>query len=142
MDTRKIDVWESPYDLGKLSMDRQSLCVAKSVTDSMGKVTFNMIWQSTNLSPRMSVSWISQYALNWTLSVPDPGVQVTIGGMWQRCERGQIFDIDMAGVFQPSLNPPKAGFLNIGTSSYPGASGIHIIVGMMNLSGGFDPVCS
>ena len=143
MSTRNVELWESPYDLQKLSSNGFSFCIAKSVIDSSGNLTFNMVWKALNLAPRAKVSWTVQYGLNWTLDVPTGNAQVTLGGVWQACNPGEVYDIDSVGLFQSSTVPAQPGYLKIGKNgySYGGSSGIHIIVGVQSPGGGFDPVC-
>ena len=142
MSQRNVDVWESPYDLQKLASNGFHYCIAKSVIDSSGNLTFNMVWKSLNLSPRASISWTTQYALNWTLNVPASNAKITLGGIWQPCNPGEVYDIDSVGLWQPSTVAPKPGYLTVGSNgySYGGSSGINIIVGVQSPGGGFDPV--
>ena len=143
MSSRNIAIWESPYDLQKLSSDGLNLCIAKSVIDSSGHPSFNMVWKSLNLAPRANISWNTQYGLNWALNVPTANAQVTLGGVWQACNPGEVYDIDNVGLFQPSTVTPQPGYLKVGKNgySYGGSSGIHIIVGVQSSPGAFDPVC-
>ena len=142
MTQRNVDVWESPYDLMKLDANGFSYCIAKSVIDSSGKPTFNMVWRSLNLSPRATISWTVQYGLNWTLNIPAGNAQVTVGGIWQPCNPGEVYDIDSIGLFKPSTVPAKANFLMVGKNGYKygGSSGINIVVGVKSPGGDFDPV--
>lgn len=141
-DNRTVALWESGYNLGKLSTNGFSYCIAKSVVDSTGALTYNMVWQSKGLSPRASVTWTVQYGLNWTLDIPTGNAQVTVGGAWQACNPGQVFDVDSNGVFQPSSIASKPAFLKIGKNGYhyAGTSGIHILVGVQTPAGDFEPV--
>lgn len=139
---RTVAIWESPYDLRKLGDNGFDFCIAKSVIDSTGKLTFNMVWQSKALGPIIDVSWTTQYALNWTVDVPTGGARVKEGGFWHPCNPGDVFDLDKTGLFHPSTVPAKAGFLKLGNNGYqyPGKSGIHVIVGVKNLAGKYDAV--
>lgn len=143
MSNRNVDVWESPYDLGKLASNGFNFCIAKSVIDSSGNLTFNLVWKSKNLAPRDSISWTVQYGLNWTLTVPTGNAQVVLGGVWQACNPGEVYDIDSVGLFQPSTISSQPGYLKVGKNgySYGGSSGIHIIVGVKSPGSDFDPVC-
>ena len=143
MSNRNVVLWESPYDLQRLASNGFNFCIAKSVIDSSGMPTFNMVWKSLALAPRASVSWTTQYGLNWSLDVPTGNAQVTLGGLWQACNPGQVYDIDSLGLFQPSSVPSQPGYLKVGKNGYAygGSSGIHIIVGVQSPSGDFDPVC-
>jgi hypothetical protein len=143
MDTnRTVALWESPYDLHKLSDNGFSFCIAKSVIDSQGNLTYNLVWKSLALSPRSTVTWTVQYGLNWTLDIPTGNAQVTIGGIWQACDPGQVFDVDKFGLFQPSSVASRPGFLTVGKNNYryDGTSGIHIIVGVQTPAGDFEAV--
>jgi hypothetical protein len=143
-DARTIAFWEGAADLLALSNSKFNLQFAKSVIGPDGALTFNMVWQSKNLAPRTNISWTPVYGLNWTLEIPTSGISVTVGGIWQTCAIGQTFDISPVGLFTPSTVTGKPNFMNIGTNkySYSGVNGIHIIVGVQNASGGFDPVSS
>ncbi|MCJ1315075.1 hypothetical protein MMC15_000390 [Xylographa vitiligo] len=101
-----------------------------------------MVWQSKALAPRASVTWTVQYGLNWTLDIPAGNAQVTVGGIWQAVNPGQVFDIDSNGLFQPSSVASKPAYLKIGKNGYhyAGTSGIHIIVGVKTPSGDFEPI--
>ncbi|MCJ1379038.1 hypothetical protein MMC17_002137 [Xylographa soralifera] len=139
---RTVALWESAYNLGKLSTNGFSYCIAKSVLDSTGALTYNMVWQSKHLSPRASVTWTVQYGLNWTLDIPVGNAQVTVGGIWQACDPGQVFDLDSNGLFQPSSVASKPAYLKIGKNGYhyDGTSGIHILVGVKTPEGEFEPI--
>ncbi|MCJ1435479.1 hypothetical protein MMC27_004852 [Xylographa pallens] len=139
---RTVALWESAYNLGKLSSNGFSYCIAKSVLDSTGTLTYNMVWQSKSLAPRASVTWTVQYGLNWTLDIPAGNAQVTVGGIWQACNPGQVFDLDSNGLFQPSSVSSKPDYLKIGKNGYhyAGTSGVHIIVGVKTPDGQFEPI--
>lgn len=139
---RTVALWESPYNLQKLPSNGFSYCIAKSVIDTSGSSTFNLVWQSLALAPRATVTWTVQYSLNWTIDIPSGNAQVTIGGDWQACNPGQVFDIDKNGLFQPSTVASNPGFLKIGKNNYKydGASGIHIVVGVQTSANDFQPV--
>ncbi|KAL9043860.1 MAG: hypothetical protein Q9214_002964 [Letrouitia sp. 1 TL-2023] len=140
-DDRTVDLWESPYDLGLLSKNDFNFCIAKSVIDTSGNLTYNMVWQSLGLSPRATVTWTVQYGLNWTLDVPTGNAKVTIGGQWQACDPGEVFDLNKLGLFEPSSVAPKPGFLKVGKNHYiyDIKSGVHIIVGVRSPGSDFEP---
>ena len=142
---RTVALWESAYDLKRLSANGLNFCIAKSVIASDGTESFNLVWQSKGLAPRSTIQWTVEYGLNWTLEIPSVDAQVTIGGAWQACSPGQVYDIDSVGLFQSSSVPPQPNALKIGKNGYhyPGTSGIHILVGV-RIPGGaendFEPV--
>ncbi|KAI0128233.1 hypothetical protein F4776DRAFT_664980 [Hypoxylon sp. NC0597] len=84
------------------------------------------------------------YAFNWTMNVPAAGFTVSMGGLWQRCELGQSFDIESTGLFSPSVDTSssKSGYLNIGKTEFDfqGQGQIHIIISIQNLNRGYDPI--
>jgi hypothetical protein len=98
----------------------------------------------------MNISWSVQYAFNWTAEAPQPGVSVTLGGIWQAANKGEVWNIDTNGLFQQdTTDPGKAGWLSIGnvSYSYPDPSDptktvpIYIIVGIQNSTTlDFDPI--
>ena len=144
MTDRTVALWEYPYDLGQLNANGLKFCVAKSVIDGTGKVHYNMVWRSLGLAPRAVITWTVQYGLNWTLDVPTAKANITIGGAWQPCNPGQVFDIDDVGLFQPSAEPPTPKFLKIGKNGYKygGSSGISIVIGAKSADGNWEPVSS
>ncbi len=63
---REVAVWESAADLLALSQNKFNFQFAKSVLGKNGEITYNIVWQSKNLGPRLSISWEPIYALNWS----------------------------------------------------------------------------
>lgn len=141
--TRTVALWETPYDLKKLASNGFNYCNAKSVLDNAGNLTYNPVRRSLALSPRATITWTVRYGLNWTLAIPTGNAQVVIGGIWQPCNPGQVFDVDQNGLFQPSSVASKPGFLMIGKNNYhyAGTSGIYITVRVQTTPGAnFEPV--
>ncbi|TLD03857.1 hypothetical protein PgNI_11352 [Pyricularia grisea] len=85
-------------------------------TDNDKPPISNVVWKSLALQPKASISWVVEYGLNWTLTLPTDGISVTVGGDWQVCNKGESFDLDSIGEW----------------SRYPDADGIHIVVGVKN----------
>ena len=56
--------------------------------------------------------WKDQYGLNWTSSLPGPGISVIIGGEWQACNLGEVFDIDSNGFWVVFQSPVRSGLLH------------------------------
>lgn len=139
---RTVALWESAYNLRKLKQNGFNYCIAKSVIDSSGQLNFNMVWRSQNLAPRANITWTVEYGLNWTLDVPIGSAQITMGGDWQSCAPGQVYDVDEDGLWAPSSEPSKSGYLKVGKNSYRYGTntGINIIVGVKTPEGEFEPV--
>ncbi|KAK0543486.1 hypothetical protein OC845_006105 [Tilletia horrida] len=135
MSTRKVTVFESAFDQTTLAGYNYCLNVAKRVVGANGQTASNVVWKSLALAPNMSVSWDVKYALNWTADVLTQGASVSIGGNWKPCDKGQVYDLDNGGRWQPSSAPADPDFLNVGKVGYqyPGVlTGIHILVGVLN----------
>ncbi|RYP58044.1 hypothetical protein DL769_009138 [Monosporascus sp. CRB-8-3] len=139
---RTIQVWETAYNAEKLSQNHWNFQIAKSVATSSTEKTFNVVWQSKNIAPSTTIAWNSIYALNWTATVPADGLSVTLCGKWQTCSNGEIYDLDTNGFWTTSSATPKEQYMNVGkvNYAYPGVDGIHIVVGILNNSGSFDPI--
>ena len=146
MSQRTVALWESGYDNTLLNNNGFKFCIAKSVIDKTGQLSFNMVWQSKVPRPRATISWNVQYGLNWTTAVPSGNAQVSVGGAWQACNPGDSYDLNADGLWvksNPATSQPKPNFLNIGKNNcqYPGVTGINIIVGVLNSAGDdYDPV--
>jgi len=125
-----------------LSQNHWNFQIAKSVSTPDQAAHSNVVWQSKALAPRTIIQWKDLYGLNWTSTLPDPGVTVTIGGKWQACAKGEVFDIDSNGFFTASQVAKDKNFLKVGKVNYqyPGAPGLHIIIGIQNSEGYFDPI--
>ncbi|KAK0708859.1 hypothetical protein B0T21DRAFT_428120 [Apiosordaria backusii] len=145
-DVRTLHWYESAADNQSIAANGWRFQVAKSVATANAAPTFNVVWQSQGVAPATDISWKVQYALNWTAAVPANGVKVSVGGTWQRCNKGETYDLNEQGYWVPSASPAGpdgAGWLNIGSInySYPGVLGIHIIVGVMNNeTGRYEPI--
>ena len=74
--------------------------------------------------------------------MPPPGAPIFVGGIWQACDPGQVFDINSIGLFQPSSAQLIDGYMKVGDNEfqYAGDSGIHVVVGMRYPGGEFEPV--
>lgn len=116
---------------------------AKITADSLSLVAFNVVWQSKALQPFVDVKWVPEYGFNWTADAPGDGVSVTIRGRWQECKTGQIYDLNQYGVFTKSSSAPVPGYLAIGNNDFytdDSPNGIHIVIGIKNKAGSFDPI--
>jgi hypothetical protein len=151
MATRTFHWYESAEDLVSINKNKWHLYLAKAVsTPSNQSGPPNVIWRSSAGAPRINITWSVQYAFNWTAEAPQPGVSVTLGGLWQAANKGEVWDIDSNGLFQQNTTVPgKAGWLSIGnvSYSYPDPNDptntipIYIIVGIQNSSTlDFDPI--
>jgi hypothetical protein len=72
-----------------------------------------------------------------------PGANVTIGGKWQACDKGQIFDIGSNGFFTESESDPVDGCIAIGNNNFhpEGGAGIYIVIGIKDTeTGKFNPI--
>ena len=131
---RTVDIWESQSDLYLLNQGGFQFNIAKSVLDSKGNLSYNMVWQSQFLAPKMTFDWTVQYALNWTNAIPGLGLTVTMGGFWKDTNPGDVWDIDEYGIFVPTKTGKKMeGYLKIGENRrapVAGQNGIHIVVGI------------
>lgn len=142
---RKITVWESQYDGVQLQKNKYNFNIAKAVSDgSGGAAAANLIWQSKAIAPITEITWNTVYALNWTATLPAKGVSIQVGGTWQKCAKGEMFELTPSGYWKSSQLPPVSGFMGAYIDySYPGAEdGIHVVIGQQNASGGFDPIFS
>ncbi|KAH8908530.1 hypothetical protein BR93DRAFT_489877 [Coniochaeta sp. PMI_546] len=140
-DTRTLNWFESDADNKSILDNGWNFQIAKSVATGSAAPTYNLVWQSQALAPVTIISWKIQYALSWTAAVPSDGVKIKIQGQWQKCDKGQSFDIDSRGYWRPStkpVSPSDASWLNVGNInySYPGVLGLHIIVGVLNAQTG------
>lgn len=146
MSDRTLNWYESADDSTAIISNGWNFQIAKSVATGTGTPTYNLVWQSQALAPITTISWKVQYALSWTAAVPTAGVKVKIQGQWQKCDKGQSFDIDNNGYWQPSAtkpDPTDAAWLKVGNInySYPGVLGLHIVVGVFNaVTGKFEPI--
>ena len=143
MSTRTVHCWEREADSDFISGNNWLWQIAKAVTSGSGSSTSNVIWSSQGLAPNMAVSWDVIYALNWTATVPDSGVTVTIGGVWQECAKGEVYDLNANGFWTSSSATPQPGWMKVGNVDYqyPGVQGIHIVIGVKNgASGNFDVI--
>jgi hypothetical protein len=140
--SRTIQLYESGYDVKMLDDNKWNFQIAKSVANADGTVQYNVIWQSRSVAANTFITWEAQYGMNWTQTLPDPGASVTVGGEWQACSLGQVFDIDKYGLWVPSSVPSEAGFMKVGTVNYqyPGVVGIHIVIGIQNSDGSFGTI--
>jgi len=141
---RTIQVYESAFNANKLNSYGWNFQIAKSVNNGDGNAAFNVIWQSKSVAPNTLIVWQDVYALNWTAAVPAAGVSVTISGEWQSCMLGESYDLNATGFWTKSTSTTKADpkFMNVGNMlyQYPGADGIHIVIGIQNAGGNFDPI--
>jgi hypothetical protein len=81
--------------------------------------------------------------MNWTASIPGTGATVHIGGKWQECVKGRVYDIGEDGFWIASAEEPKVGWVKVGKVNYKyaGVIAVHIIIDVKNaLTGKFDPI--
>jgi hypothetical protein len=139
--TKTVYVYEKQSDITKLSQGGLTFQIAKSVVDASGNLVYNVVWQSQKLAPHFSISWTTQYALNWTLTIPGSSVAIVAGGNWQPCNPGDSYDLDKNGEWVKSATTGTANVLNVGSNGYQ--DGIHILVGIQRGSTNFyDTVSS
>ncbi|KAH6689071.1 hypothetical protein F5X68DRAFT_189819 [Plectosphaerella plurivora] len=137
MSVRTLNWFESAFDATIISKNGLSLQVAQAVASGSSTAAYSMVWKSRDLSPMSSISWKAEYALAWTANVPNQGVAVRIRSEWQPCNKGESFDIDQLGYWQPSkklVEASSASWLNVGNIEYADSSvlGVHIVVGVRN----------
>jgi hypothetical protein len=140
---RTIQVYESAFDANKLQQNKWTFVIAKCVADGVGTPgRFNVIWQSKGIAPNILIEWKDVYGLNWTANVPDPGASITLGGNWQYCGLGQVYDLNETGFWSASSAAGDSRFMNVGKVNYkyPGSDGVHIVIGIQNSDGGFDTI--
>ncbi|KAK0743966.1 hypothetical protein B0T18DRAFT_293130, partial [Schizothecium vesticola] len=142
---RTLYWYEAEADARLIKQNGWNLQVAKSVAAGNAAPTYNLVWQSQALAPVTEISWTDEYALGWTAVVPSDGVRVSVMGRWQKCNKGESYDINPLGYWEPSSDTRSAtpGWLNVGRVNYqyPNVLGIHIIVGVKNArTGFFEPV--
>jgi len=140
---RQLTIASDGPTLAKLGASQYQLHVAKSVIGSNGQPTFNVVWQSKALQPYVDIKWEPEYGMNWTADSPQDGISVTIRGIWQPCKTGQIFDLNAQGVWTKSASPPVPSFMAIGNNDFyteDAQNGIHVVIGIKNKSGSFDPI--
>jgi len=127
-----VIVQEKSGDLQILNDNRYSLQVAKSVSAPGGDPSFSLVYLSSFLGPTMSVSWETQYGLNWSTKVPYPGAKVEYYGNWQACKPGDSYQLNSTGDWVLSTNDPSAdkNSLNV-INNY---QAVNIIVGMQDSS--------
>jgi len=146
MSVRKLNWFESQLDAVNIGNNQWNLQVAKAVASGTGTPTYNLVWQSRAQAPITSLSWKVEYALGWTASVPGQGVQVSIMGNWQPCNKGEAYEINSIGYWDRSTEPADpndAGWLKVSKINYryPGVLGVHIVVGIRNAeTGRYDPI--
>ncbi|KAF5628515.1 splicing factor 3b [Fusarium sp. NRRL 25303] len=135
MTTYTATTQESTTDLAILREGGLQLQVEKSVADTSGTVTYNVVYQSHDLAHNMTVQWTTNYALNWITSIPNAGAKVEYEGNWQTCNAGDSWDLDSTGSWQPNQNNPSAkkNCLNVGKNGYE--ENVYIVVGVADKSG-------
>lgn len=121
-------IQENNNDLETLSKNKYQLQVAKSVSSPGSKPKFNVVYKSQTIVANVDVYWTTQYGLNWTTSIPNPGAEITFAGVWQLCELGQSCDhIAFGGWALSNDNPHKdENSLNVGVNCY---QPVNIVVG-------------
>ena len=141
--TRVITVWQGQYDLAQLKQSGYNFQIAKSVaTTPGGPPKYNVVWKSKAIAPTTKISWDQVYALNWTADLPVSGAAVIVGGSWQQCAKGEVYDLDANGFWVKSSETPKPGFMSVGKVKYqyPNTPGINIVIGVQNESGDYDSI--
>ena len=143
MSTRTLTVWQAQYDQNLLKKSGYNFQIAKSVARSSGgQPSYNVVWKSKSIAPITNISWDVEYALNWRADVPAAGASVDVGGFWQRCEKGEVYDLNSDGYWAKSSEAKVPGFLKVGKVNYKygDTPGIHIVVGIRNASNDYDPI--
>ncbi|KAF2835457.1 hypothetical protein M501DRAFT_454869 [Patellaria atrata CBS 101060] len=138
---RKITIFESQYDAAKLKSNGYQFQIAKTVLKGSGEAETNMVWKSKAIAPVTAISWDVVYALNWTADLTYASAQVTVGGVWQQCNKDQGYELGPDGYWVASSVKPKPGYMLAKINyQYPETSGIKVIIGVQNESGDYDPV--
>ncbi|EGU87815.1 hypothetical protein FOPG_07026 [Fusarium oxysporum f. sp. conglutinans race 2 54008] len=123
-----------------LGNENYQLQLAKSVTNSSGSVTYNMVYQSQLLAPDMEIQWTANYGLNWAANSPNPGATVNYAGNWQPCAAGESYDLNNVGAWVPNQSNPNAkpNCLNVGNNDY--GESVYISVRVQDASGNWSPI--
>ncbi|KAH6877102.1 hypothetical protein B0T10DRAFT_520551 [Thelonectria olida] len=140
---RTLTWWQSRADFELIQGNHWNFQITQAVAAGQASPESNIIWKSKALAPFTAISWKDRYALNWTATLPLPGVELSIYGNWQPCSKGQVFDLNENGFWAPSRAPGKPGWLSVGNINYkyPGIPGIHIVVGVLDAtSGEYSPI--
>ncbi|MCJ1407579.1 hypothetical protein MMC19_001650 [Ptychographa xylographoides] len=143
MSERNLIVWQSKPDQDRLRKSGYNFQIAKSVSTAPGgPLSYNVVWKSRGIAQKSSISWRAVYALNWTPYIPAAGANVNVGGHWQQCNKGDVFDLDNNGFWRRSGEAQAPEFLKVGKVhySYPDTPGIHIVVGVLSASGDYDSI--
>ena len=82
--------------------------------------------------------WDVEYGLNWTASIPGGNVKINLGGDWQSCALGEVYDLAADGFWQKSAVVADPNFMKIGVNNSP-TSGLHVVVGVRT-DGVFQPI--
>lgn len=141
MTTYTAIVQENHEDFDLLYSNNYILQLAKSVLGSGAHPTFNIIFKSIPLAPNMNISWRTQYALNWTTTIPSQGNQLTVMGPWQPCDLGQSFDLGIDGSWTSNQGNPHVDpkSLNIGRNGF--STAVNVVIGVQNPeANGYTPV--
>ncbi|KAF8850498.1 hypothetical protein BDZ45DRAFT_751655 [Acephala macrosclerotiorum] len=119
---RQITVWESEYNAVQLQKSNYNFNIAKAVSTGGADAKANLIWQSKAIAPVTTITWNTIYALNWTVSLPKASVSVIVGGNWQKCAKGQIYELAPSGYWKASSLDLTPGFMGAYINYlYPGA---------------------
>ncbi|KAK3389981.1 hypothetical protein B0H63DRAFT_390298 [Podospora didyma] len=144
MSTRTLNWFETQADATAIVANKWNFHIAKAVATNSATPSYNVVWQSQAFAPSTQISWKNQYALAWTADVPSEGVAVKIRGGWQKCDKGEAYDINPLGFWDVSKKAAgEPGWLKVGNIdySYPGVLGIHIVVGVLNArTGKYEPI--
>ena len=109
MSTRTVHCWETAYDAAGIVMNSWLWQIAKAVSSGSAAANSNIIRSSVGIASNMEVSWNVVYALNWTATVHTTGITVNIGGNWQECAKGEVYDLDAEGFWAASTVTPVPG---------------------------------
>ncbi|KAM3479656.1 hypothetical protein MY8738_005356, partial [Beauveria namnaoensis] len=123
-------IQEGTEDLKSLANNHYNLQVAKAVSAPGGSAQFNVVYASKSLAPNMTVEWGTNYGLNWTTEIPNPGAKVTYAGRWQACQLGESYDLTETGGWEINNDDPHKDkySVNVGKNDY--SQPIHVIVGI------------
>jgi len=132
-----VQVDEGSNDLKQLTPNNYDLALAKAMSVGGGAAVINTIFQSSNtpgqkVGNTTTMTWQENYGLNYSQNIPAKGAQVTVGGVWQPMNLGDIYSLDTNGSWQfDSKDPSVPNNLSVVNNYQP----VHIIVGVSSSDG-------
>jgi hypothetical protein len=137
--TRTLNWFEKGPDFNQISKDNWQFQIAHEVLKGNNAKASNVVWQSSAICGIYTLSWDVDYALNWAYNYPTgSNIKVTAGGFWQKCNPGQVFNLNTGGQWkedtdaEAALSPDDQSWLNIGQINFTpqNANGVYLVVGV------------